>query len=271
MAEILRDLSDRSALLSALDANMAERTALYERFPDGPTVRRLPDRLQVVSELAHPIANQVHLTRFSEESAERQIDETLAPYLERRLPCHWWIGCTSSPADLSARLERRGFKHFEDETGMAAMLDEMELEPPTPDGVTIIKVVDEDSLDVFFEAFRRNGLSEELSGQIFELYKWLGFGEDRAMHQFVALLYGEPVATSAALYAHGVVGLYNVGTFPAARRRGIGAAVSAAAYREAYGRGYRVAICVSTPMGHSVYQRIGLRDVCKLAIYERPA
>jgi ribosomal protein S18 acetylase RimI-like enzyme len=271
MAAILQDLSDRDALLAALDANMAERTGLSERFAGGATILRLADCLQSVSDLAHPIANQVHLARFSDEDADQRIDETLAPYIERRVPCHWWIGCRSSPPDLPQRLERRGFHHSEDETGMAALLADMDLEPPLPEGVVIEKVRDVATLDVFFEAFSRNGLPSPLARQIYDLYKSLGFSEDRPMHQFVALLNGEPVATSAALYAHGVVGLYNVGTFPEARRRGIGTAVCAAAFREAPVRGYKVAIVVSTPMGRSVYQRLGAREVCRLSIYERPS
>jgi ribosomal protein S18 acetylase RimI-like enzyme len=271
MAEILRDLSDRAALLAALDANMAERTGLNERFSGGSKILRRPDCFQSIGELNHPIANQVFLARFSHEEVDRRIDETLAPYIERNLPCHWWIGCTSAPDDLAARLERRGFRHFEAETGMAALLAEMDLDPQIPEGVTILKVVDQASLDLFFEAFSRNGLPSPLARQIYELYKSLGFGDDRPMHQFVALLQGEPVATAAALYAHGVVGLYNVGTHTSARRRGIGTAVSAAAFAEAPARGYKVAIVVATPMGRSVYERLGAREVCKLAIYERPA
>lgn len=269
MPDILPDLADREALLQALDANMAERTALSERLPGRGEIRRLPDCLQSIGDLAHPIANQVHLARFSEADAERRIDETLAPYIDRQLPCHWWVGCTTTPSDLPERLERRGFRRFEPETGMAGVLSEMDLEPPLPEGVTVQKVVDQASLDLFFEAFRRNGLPEKLSDQIYELYKSLGFGEDRPMHQFVALLNGEPVATSAVLYSHGVVGLYNVGTVEEVRRRGIGTAVSAAAFRDAPARGYKVAIVVSTPMGRSVYARLGAREVCRPTIYER--
>lgn len=264
-------MTDRPALLAALDANMAERTGLSERFSGGSRILRRSDCFQSIGELAHPIANQVFLARFSEEDAERRIDETLAPYIERNLPCHWWVGCTSRPANLAARLEKRGLQRFEDETGMAALLAQMDLAPPNPEGVTILKVIDQASLDLFFEAFSRNGLPSPLARQIYELYKHLGFSDDRPMHQFVALLDGEPVATSAALYAHGVVGLYNVGTHPSARRRGIGTAVSAAAFAEAPARGYKVAIVVSTPMGRSVYERLGAREVCNLAIYERPA
>jgi GNAT superfamily N-acetyltransferase len=272
MPEILSDLSDRDAVLRAIDENMAERTGLSERLPGGgATIRRLPDCLQSVGDLAHPIANQVHLARFTDENAERRIDETIAPYVERNLPCHWWIGCTSTPADLPDRLAQRGFSHFEDETGMAALLSEMQLDPPIPDGVTIHKVVDQASLDTFFVEFDRDGLPQELSRQIYELYRSHGFGDERPMHQFVALLDGEPVATAAALYAHGVVGLYNVGTYPPARRRGISTALCAAALREAPARGYKVAIVVSTPMGRSVYARLGAQEFCKLAIYDRPA
>jgi len=55
----------------------------------------------------------------------------------------------------------------------------------------------------------------------------------------------------------GVAGLFNVGVAPRVRRRGIGAAVTAAACRLARDLGCRYAVLNATPDGERVYRRLG--------------
>ena len=65
----------------------------------------------------------------------------------------------------------------------------------------------------------------------------------------------------------GIVAIYNVATVPAARRRGAGAAVTAAAMADAQVDGARWAILETSEMGRSVYERLGFRRVAEVAIY----
>ena len=62
----------------------------------------------------------------------------------------------------------------------------------------------------------------------------------------------------------GAAGLYNVATVEAARRRGIGAWVSAAALREGLGRGLELGALQASPLGYKVYEQLGFREVCTL-------
>jgi hypothetical protein len=52
-----------------------------------------------------------------------------------------------------------------------------------------------------------------------------------------------------------------VGTLPAARRQGIGKAITLQPLLDARARGYRYAILFSSQMGYRVYQQLGFRDV----------
>ena len=88
--------------------------------------------------------------------------------------------------------------------------------------------------------------------------------------RYLAWLHGQPVATALATYARGVVGIYYVVTLPAARRQGIGRAVTLAALLEARARGYRVAVLHSAEMGLSVYQRLGFTRYCVAPLYVWP-
>ncbi len=71
----------------------------------------------------------------------------------------------------------------------------------------------------------------------------------------------EPVATSLAVTAGGVVTLFNVATVPDARRRGYGAAMTMAPALAARAGGIEVAALQSTEAGFPVYERLGYRTV----------
>jgi hypothetical protein len=65
-------------------------------------------------------------------------------------------------------------------------------------------------------------------------------------------------------------GIYNVATVPDARRRGAGAAATAAAMAVGQGRGAQTAILESSPIGRSVSERLGFRQVCDVTILAGP-
>jgi len=67
--------------------------------------------------------------------------------------------------------------------------------------------------------------------------------------------------------AAGVAGIYNVGTVPEARGKGIGAAITLAPLLEARSRGYKIAILHASELGYSVYRRLGFQDYCQMNIY----
>src|SRR5262249_58376161 len=91
---------------------------------------------------------------------------------------------------------------------------------------------------------------------------------DEPLQFCLATLDGEHVATAQILYAAGVAGVYCVATIPAARRQGIGAAITLAGLRAARARGYRAAVLGATTLGFPVYARLGFRTYCTLSLCE---
>lgn len=88
------------------------------------------------------------------------------------------------------------------------------------------------------------------------------------LHAFVGRIDGEPVATALAAVAPDALSIGAVTTLPAWRRRGIGAAVTAAAVAAAPDR---PATLTATPLGEPVYRRLGFRTVGTSATWHRPA
>jgi ribosomal protein S18 acetylase RimI-like enzyme len=91
--------------------------------------------------------------------------------------------------------------------------------------------------------------------------------DEHAFHVRIARLSGESVATGFAFDLDGDSGIYNVGTHDHARRRGLGAAVTALLVHDAAARGSRTATLQSTAMAERVYAAVGFRDLGRILEY----
>jgi GNAT superfamily N-acetyltransferase len=80
---------------------------------------------------------------------------------------------------------------------------------------------------------------------------------------------GENVATGLSFDHDGDCGIYNVTTIESARRRGIGAAITARLVRDAWGRGCETVTLQSTPIAEHVYTSLGFRDLGRIIEYSR--
>jgi ribosomal protein S18 acetylase RimI-like enzyme len=74
---------------------------------------------------------------------------------------------------------------------------------------------------------------------------------------YVGTVAGEPVVTGVGVCLENHVGIFNVATLPAHRRRGYGATITGRAVRDGLDRGARWAWLQSSPDGYSVYEKLG--------------
>jgi GNAT superfamily N-acetyltransferase len=138
---------------------------------------------------------------------------------------------------------------------------------PVPEGFVVERVRDEKGLAAWIEAlgsgFGEGPVEAEWVG---EVYRRLG--DEGPWRPYLGRLGEEPVATATLFFGAGVAGVYFVCTVERARRRGIGAAVTLAALREAWDLGYRVGVLGSSEMGFPVYRRLGFDEYCRIGLYE---
>ncbi len=90
---------------------------------------------------------------------------------------------------------------------------------------------------------------------------------DDGVHIYISRFNGENAATLMAFDHEGDCGIYIVGTVPAARRRGLGTALTALAVAEAGERGCTTASLQSTEMAEGVYANVGFRDLGRFDEY----
>jgi GNAT superfamily N-acetyltransferase len=112
-----------------------------------------------------------------------------------------------------------------------------------------------------------------------------GFGmpdavADLAMHDglleradcaiYVGYSDGTPVTTGIGIRTGRTIGVYNVATIEAARRRGLGSLMTARIASDGRASGCDVAILQASEMGLSVYERLGYRTVVEYDSYVEP-
>ncbi len=79
----------------------------------------------------------------------------------------------------------------------------------------------------------------------------------RENHHVIGWLNDHPVGAGTVSLCGGEAGVYNVATLHSARRHGVATAVMAALHRHALQHGYTSTSLASSPMGMSMYQRLG--------------
>ncbi|GAB2671500.1 GNAT family N-acetyltransferase [Kribbella swartbergensis] len=197
-----------------------------------------------------------------------EVDATIAESIElmRRygVPGSWHVGPSMRPAELGKRLLDAGFTHGGSEPGMAVKLAELH-QPAAVPGLEIIRVETGEQLDVWEATLGRGfGEGEKEARWVAEVYRRLGYGDP--WRHYLGMLNGEPVATTTIFLGAGVAGVYFVMTVPEARRRGIGAAITYGALRQA--RDVEYGVLGSSPAGKSVYAGLGFREYCTIHLYE---
>jgi len=163
----------------------------------------------------------------------------------------------------SAELERLGMRDERGETLPGMALHPIAFEDATelPDGLAIRRVTDEaglaDHCSIVAEAF---GLPLEIARALMP--------DEALAHEplYVGYVDDEPVVTALTYTGDGTVGIYNVATREAWRRRGFGAAITRHALLDAAAAGATVATLQSSSAGQGVYESLGFREVARYRI-----
>ena len=215
-----------------------------------------------------PWFNQVMQTNVGADDADAAIDGMLAFFAEKSRPMRWSVTPSSQPSDLEARLQSRGLRPAPSVlTGMALELAELP-DPAPPANLAIERVSDADGLETWLRCYVSGfGMTEAAARPFFDLYREIGFDDSAPFRHYVGSLNGEAVASSTVFLGAGVASIWHVGTDPAARRQGIGAAMTLAPLREAEALGYRAGVLGASADGLGVYQRLGFRTYGRTVQY----
>ncbi|MFN8579972.1 MAG: GNAT family N-acetyltransferase [Gemmatimonadaceae bacterium] len=225
------------------------------------------DRLARPGVMAHyaPFSNAMFQGAWSPTLAghdtDAVLDEVGAWFADHQSATHfWWFNDNMQPADFGERLERRGYAlNFEGDPAMVGDLAAMP-DPVVPPGHTVELATSATDLAAWRDVF---AAAYELPASLGQA--WIDAAAAVAnmgtpWQLYLARGHGEPLGTSLLYCGGGVAGLFAVGTVPAARGRGIGAALTLAPMRDARARGYHHGVLFASPLGQPVYERLGFTD-----------
>jgi ribosomal protein S18 acetylase RimI-like enzyme len=198
-------------------------------------------------------------------AADRLVAQSLHELRDLGVPGGWHVGPSMRPSDLGERLLAGGFSYGGAEPGMALRL--AELREAEAAGLRVERLTDVDELAVWAQTLGQGfGEGVKEAEWVASVYRRLGMADP--WRHYLGYVDGKPVATVTVFLAAGVAGVYFVMTVPEARRRGIGAAITAAVLREARNSGLEYAVLGSSPAGRSVYEGLGFRQLCAIDLYE---
>ena len=264
MPDILADFSLASTA-TAVEANLF---SLFDHLATWPRLELHDDGAcrWTLSHLPFPLFNSVVRARLDDAVADAAIEARIKDCTDRNVPMLWWTGPSTTPADLGARLERRGFL-LEPALGMVGDIRFITAQPADY-VIDVQPVCDVITLATWSRVLCNAFGAPQTFGEAFsDLAAAVGLGPSSSFRHFLGYLNGEPVATCSLHLGGGVAGIYDVGTLPERRRRGIGAAITRAAIAEAAASGYRMAILHSSEVGASMYRALGFGEVCSIGQY----
>ncbi len=240
-----------SDLVRAADENfIASFRKLAEHAPEGQT-QDVGSIFSFTTGLPVSLFNGCVVTQ---EAPSIELAASLAWVQARDVPFRLWVA-EKLAADLGEVPTSFGLEPD------ASLYPGMVLHP-IPDaltpraGITVV-AISEPSLDEFIDVLEQGGVSAEVAHGLISS----SFAADEEVRLFVGRLDGRPVGTSIAIRSRDASGVYNVGTLPSARRRGVGSALTWAAVEAGRAWGCDTIVLQSSVMGLSLYSDMGFRTV----------
>ena len=267
------DVSDAGLI----EAIQADQVAARIIDPEIPVEAHLDgDVSWALAPIADTFRNVVLDARFAAADADRRITEVKAGFAGTGTGFVWWVAPRDTPVDLASRLVELGLDLEGHAPAMAAVLDDLPLDEPAPEGLEIVPVTDPGTLAEFLTIVEADwlewtgGEATDIQRRTLEAFSReipLRLPDEPVPLRWLGRVDGRPVATSRVSIGGGAAGLYAILTLPSHRGRGFGRAMTIAALRAAAEIGYRIGVLQSSDLGYSIYQRLGFRELFAYDIY----
>jgi GNAT superfamily N-acetyltransferase len=144
-------------------------------------------------------------------------------------------------------------------------------ELPPPAGVELRRVNSSDDATQYWQVATESYADVGFPPEIFAFYENHEYLWADGAAAFLAYLDGRPTGISMTIVSHGVAGIYWVGCTAEGRGRGLGCAMTAAALDAGLGMGAESASLQASPMGESLYRRMGFETIYDYRLYLCPA
>jgi GNAT superfamily N-acetyltransferase len=206
-----------------------------------------------------------------ETGVETAISRVTGYFASAGRPFSWWLGPADRPADLGRALLDAGFTAAESEVAMAADLEFLAAGDPAPAGLRIERATTAAQIRDFGRVCAANWTPPD--GEVLRFYRIAAPLLRRRgcpIRLYVGYLGEEPVATAELTVSEGAVGLYNIATLAAHRRKGFGTALTLRPLLDAREEGHALAVLQASEQGQGVYARLGFKETGWYTEYQLP-
>lgn len=178
----------------------------------------------------------------------------------------WTRAGAAEDRDLIEAAERAGLQN------VYAMPEMVLGDPPTehtapPDGVELRRVDSPDDAAGYWRVATESYADIGFPPEIFAFYENHEYLWADGAAAFLAHVDGRAAGISMTIVSHGVAGIYWVGCAADARGRGLGTTMTAAALEAGFEMGARSASLQASPMGESLYRRMGFETIFDYRLY----
>ena len=230
-----------------------------------PDLRRIerPGWVQVVTpSFRQGGFNEVAFSALADDEADAVIDATIAEYRALGIKFRWAVPPGSAPADLGARLVRRGLVESWGR-GMARATASLEL---AGDPAVVVEEIGADRIETFTRVMAE-GWDLDPAPLRAAHAVLLGMA-DRRQRLFLASCGGAPAGVASYVAFPRSAYLLGAVVLPPFRGRGLYRALAGARLADARARGLALATCHAREATSApILERLGFSTICRFAIY----
>lgn len=260
----------KANLLEALEANMTQWVTWLARADQGEVHRTAAVTWVYTTEPGGEYS--ILFPRIPTKKLDAQLDRMLGYYRERPAaqPLICWSGPGPKEDELHLRLQARGFELPTQATGMACDLSELDDSASVMEGMTF-----EPADASLWELYEHPYWSRQRQHwrRCIWLRQQVAASRPKQVRHLTALFGGEPLGHATVVISRGrlgVAGIYDLGVVPAARQRGVGRAIAAAACQFGREQGCGAAVLTASRASESVYRRVGFKPLGAMSCCSLP-
>ncbi|RED56616.1 GNAT family N-acetyltransferase [Cohnella lupini] len=222
------------------------------------------------SDISFGLVNSVLTYKRSEtKDPIDEIKEIEASYTEKGQKLYWLTYSHEPDEIVEEALLANQFQSIEEMTGFGLSLENWSSELHIS-GFEVRAVRTEAELETYRKIVLSGFGIPHDSAEIFSKIFVDGPYRDKvSIQHYVAYMEGEPVTTVTTFKEEGVVGIYNVATPEAYRKKGYARTALAHVLRDIQTQGAKQAVIIATPMAKSVYPAVGFQEELKIDIYAK--